>query len=313
MRVIVVGLGNQGKKRQAVAGDDVVATVDPVNPRADYVSVLDVPLDSFDAALVCTPDAPKAETLEYLLSRGKHSLVEKPLLGPGRGTLERLAELARQRGVACYTAYNHRFEPNIVRLKEVLDSGVLGRVYWTRFFYGNGTAANVKGTWRDQGLGVLADLGSHLLDLVLFLLGPPVASFQVWGLYRHENRAYDHVVFGSSGDVAIEAEASLVSWKNTFAIDVIGETGSAHVNGLVKWGTSTLTVRKRVFPSGVPLEQVTVSDGTDPTWEAEYQYFKTLCVNGGNTIEKDAWIASTLETMAGSTTEPAEGRKRQLV
>jgi len=313
MRVIIVGLGNQGKKRQTVAGRDVVATVDPATPGADYVSVLDVPLDSFDAALVCTPDAAKAETLEYLLSRGKHSLVEKPLLGSGRGTLERLAELARQRGVACYTAYNHRFEPNIVRLKEALDSGALGRVYWTRLFYGNGTAANVKGTWRDQGLGVLADLGSHLLDLVLFLLGPSVAPFQVWGLYRHENHAYDHVAFGSSGDVAIEAEASLLSWKNTFAIDVIGETGSAHVNGLMKWGTSTLTVRKRVFPSGVPLEQVTASNGPDPTWEAEYQHFKTLCVSGGNTIEKDVWIASALEAIAASAAEPANGRKRRVV
>ena len=43
MRVIVVGLGVQGKKRQAVAGDEVVATVDPVHPEATYQKIEDVP------------------------------------------------------------------------------------------------------------------------------------------------------------------------------------------------------------------------------------------------------------------------------
>ena len=54
MRVVVVGLGVQGKKRVAVAGPDVVATVDPAAPGADHPSVERVPLDSYDAALVCT-------------------------------------------------------------------------------------------------------------------------------------------------------------------------------------------------------------------------------------------------------------------
>ena len=47
--------------------------------------------------------------------------------------------------------------------------------YYTRacnFFYGNGTAINVKNsTWRDVGQGVISDLGSHLIDLSDFLFG----------------------------------------------------------------------------------------------------------------------------------------------
>src|SRR5437879_2493405 len=66
MRVIVVGLGVQGRKRLAVAGRDVVATVDPVNPEARYTRVEDVPPGAYDAALVCTPDEVKIGLLTEL-------------------------------------------------------------------------------------------------------------------------------------------------------------------------------------------------------------------------------------------------------
>ncbi|PYO26825.1 MAG: gfo/Idh/MocA family oxidoreductase, partial [Candidatus Rokuibacteriota bacterium] len=52
MRVIVLGLGVQGAKRRAIAGPDVVATVDPARPEADVARVEDVPPDAYDAALV---------------------------------------------------------------------------------------------------------------------------------------------------------------------------------------------------------------------------------------------------------------------
>src|SRR6185436_16249766 len=112
MRIIVVGLGTQGRKRVRAAAGDVVATVDPVNPDANYTSVEQVSLDAFDAALICTPDPAKIALMEYFLSHGKHVLVEKPLLSAKEGDLARLAELARSTGAACYTAYNHRFEPH---------------------------------------------------------------------------------------------------------------------------------------------------------------------------------------------------------
>ena len=75
MKVVVVGLGIQGRKRQAVAGADVVATVDPVAAGATHRRIEDVALADYDAALVCTPDAAKVPLLTYLLERAKHVLV----------------------------------------------------------------------------------------------------------------------------------------------------------------------------------------------------------------------------------------------
>jgi len=217
MRVAVVGLGVQGNKRIRVAGDDVVATVDPIVTTAKCQRVQDLALSEFDAAIVCTPDQSKLEILRYLLSNNKHVLVEKPLLAAKTQQLIELEEIIRSTGTVCYTAYNHRFEPHIVNLKKLLGQKVLGNIYQARIFYGNGTALDVKNSpWRDNGIGVLSDLGSHVLDMALFLFGDRETMFETWSANRLETSCYDHVVFGSEGRPILEFEVTLLSWKNTF-------------------------------------------------------------------------------------------------
>jgi scyllo-inositol 2-dehydrogenase (NADP+) len=278
MRVVVVGLGIQGRKRRAIAGAEVVATVDPVVAEADYRDLDQIPLNAYDAALVCTPDDAKIGLLTNLLGRGKHVLVEKPLLA-APAELEALGELARTRQAVCYTAYNHRFEPHFVRMKETLDAGVLGRIYLCRMFYGNGTARDVRNSpWRDRGAGVLPDLGSHLLDTAIFWFGALDQDVIVWSANRFENRAYDHLVFGTRGRPSLEMEITLLSWRNHFTADVYGEHGSAHIESLCKWGPSTFVRRTRVLPSGRPPEEAVTLIQPDPTWEAEYHHFKQLCL-----------------------------------
>lgn len=300
MKVIVVGLGVQGHKRRAVAGTDFVATVDPVSAEAQYRSVQDVPVGQYDAALVCTPDEPKVEILEYLLSLGKHVLVEKPLWAPNDADIGKLERVAREHKAVCYTAYNHRFEPHYVRMRDVIASGVLGRIYHCRMFYGNGTARLVRDSaWRDQGAGVLPDLGSHLLDTANFWFGDIGSDFQIHTAKCFENRAPDHVVLGSrSTQPQLELEMTLLSWRNHFTCDVFAELGSAHIRSLCKWGPTTFTLRKRVLPSGRPPEESVTLAEDDPTWKLEYAHFKKLCEQGAETdLSRDLWLQKMLRTM----------------
>ena len=296
MRVLLVGLGVQGRKRLAAAGADVMATADPVDRNAQYAAVEDVPLGDYDAALVCTPNEVKVGILEYLLHHRKHALVEKPLLADSEAALEELSGLAARAGVVCYTAYNHRFEPHFVRMKETIASGMLGQIYLCRMFYGNGTARDVRESpWRDQGAGVLTDLGSHLLDTALFWFGSLPGSFEVWSANRFENRTFDHVAFGSSEPPVLEMEATLVSWRNHFTADVYGERGSAHISSLCKWGRTVFARRTRVLPSGPPPEESVALLQADPTWALEYQHFKALCRNGaGGSLAKDIALQRVL-------------------
>lgn len=306
MRVIVVGLGVQGNKRRKHAGTDYVACVDPVKPEADYRSLEEVPLSAYDAALCCIPDEPKVEVLTYLLNNGKHVLVEKPLVGPETALL-RLRDLARTKGLACYTAYNHRFEPHFVRMRDLVASGRLGEIYRCRMFYGNGTARLVRDSaWRDQGAGVLPDLGSHLLDTARFWFGYPGDAFRINSVSRFENRSPDHVVFGSeTAKPKLDFEMTLLMWRNHFTCDVLAEKGSAHIRSLCKWGPSTFTVRTRVLPSGRPPEESATLVQDDPTWAEEYGYFKRLCGTGGDNIDTDIWLNRVLGQLATQTVAEA--------
>jgi predicted dehydrogenase len=297
MRVVVVGMGVQGAKRLAAAGADAVGTVDPVRT-AQYRDLAAVPVDSYDAALLCIPDEPKLKLMMDLVRQGKHLLVEKPVLGDDAG-IRAVIETAKATRSICYTAYNHRFEPHFVRMKALIDSGVLGRIYSLRMFYGNGTARLVReSAWRDQGGGVLPDLGSHLLDTVHFWLGEPDAPFQLTMMNRFENRSPDHVVLSSAGSVAIQLEMTMLSWRNHFTCDVLAENGSAHIESLCKWGPSSFRYRKRILPSGRPPEESVTLVQDDPTWAAEYAHFKALCAarTGGN-LSNDLWINATLQSL----------------
>lgn len=297
MRVIVVGYGVQGKKRLRVAGADAVGVVDPIAAEANWRDIREVPLDGFDAALVCTPDAPKMAVLGHLLGNGKHVLVEKPLHAESERELEELEATARRTGALCYTAYNHRFEPHYVRMRDLIRSGALGRIYRCRMFYGNGTARLVRDSaWRDRGAGVLPDLGSHLLDTARFWFGDLGEDFRLISVSRFENRAPDNVVIASkSTSPKLEFEMTLLSWRNHFTCDVLAEKGTAHIESLCKWGPTTFTQRTRILPSGRPPEEAVTLVQDDPTWALEYDHFKRLVAERAPTdLANDRWLLRVL-------------------
>lgn len=301
MRIIIVGYGVQGRKRLRVADTDAVGVVDPVAAEANWRDIAEVPVEQYDAAFVCTPDAQKIDLLRYLLGHGKHTAVEKPLHAEHEKDLDELETLAHRTGAVCYTAYNHRFEPHYIRMRDLVRSGVLGRIYRCRMFYGNGTARLVReSAWRDLGAGVWPDLGSHLLDTARFWFGDIGDDFKVVSASRFENRAPDHVVVGAeSSSPKFEFEMTLLSWRNHFTCDVFAENGTAHIESLCKWGPTTFTHRTRVLPSGRPSEEAVTLVQEDPTWALEYRHFKQLVAARIPTdLSNDRWLLRALGRMS---------------
>jgi len=85
-------------------------------------------------------------------------------------------------------------------------------------------------------------------------------------------------------------------WRNHFTCDVLAEKGSAHISSLCKWGPTTFVYRKRVLPSGKPVERKITLKKKDPTWVLEYEYFKNICKKSQKTdLSRDYWILKVLQ------------------
>jgi predicted dehydrogenase len=156
--------------------------------------------------------------------------------------------------------------------------------------------------WRDEGQGVVLDLGSHLLDMLDFVLGIPHSITFTAFLNKFENKSPDRALLISNmSKPVVSLEMNLCMWRNTFRFEIIGSMGSAHIDGLCKWGSSKLTFRQRVLPSGVPIETSHIEPQGDPTWNAEYDDFKSAVRNRISTnLRKDLWILGTLNSVSGA-------------
>jgi levoglucosan dehydrogenase len=124
----------------------------------------------------CAPNYMHREVALAAIQAGKHLLVEKPLALNGREALE-IAEAAQARGVKVGLIFNFRLIPAILRAKQLVDEGFLGPVSQFHIEYLHTGYQNPDRPmgWKlrksQGGGGALVDLGSHLIDMVRYLLG----------------------------------------------------------------------------------------------------------------------------------------------
>jgi scyllo-inositol 2-dehydrogenase (NADP+) len=300
---IIIGEGIQGKKRLNFIKKyfNFICYVDPLAKKKNYTKIKDVPLNLYDVAFVCVPDETKKEIIEYLIKNKKHVLVEKPL-NLSKKDYRNFEYIANKNKVILYTAYNHRFEQNIIEVKKILKKNILGKIYSMRFFYGNGTSKLVKmSDWKDSGDGVISDLGSHLFDMIYFLIGIKKNDIKVINKSKYENKSYDHVIAklsNKSSKMNILIEMTYLSWKNTFKLDCICQKGSIHIDGLCKWGPSILSIRNRILPSGYPKEKIKKIVSKDITWDQETNFFRNLINKKNKTsLKKDELIFKSIKKL----------------
>ena len=132
-----------------------------------------------DFVVICTPPVFHVEQALLALQSHAHVFIEKPLSHESSG-IERLIAEARRNDRNVQVGYNLRFHPGLQILKDLIDSGKIGRVLWL-----NAESGQYLPDWRpwqnyrdsysarkDLGGGIILD-GSHELDYICWLLGRP--------------------------------------------------------------------------------------------------------------------------------------------
>ncbi len=127
---------------------------------------------------ICSPNALHAEQLKTAMAAGKHIYCDKPLTVTLQEAEEVRVAMAGWTGIG-QVALHNRFFSGVLRAKQLVDEGFLGTPIGFRAVYLHAGSVDpaVPLKWKlraSEGGGVLRDLGSHLLDLVDWLVGPVV-------------------------------------------------------------------------------------------------------------------------------------------
>jgi len=191
-----------------------------------------------DIVCVCVPSGSHAAVGMRVAAAGKHVVVEKPI----EVTLEaadRLITACKSNGVELAAISQHRWDPGVRELKELVDSGRLGRLvlgdaivkwYRTQQYY---DSSAWRGTLALDGGGALMNQGVHYLDLLQWVMGPVEHVFARCRTSAHERIEVEDIavaVLGFKGGAVGVVECATAVYPGlSERLEVTGTGGTAIV------------------------------------------------------------------------------------
>jgi len=224
--------------------------------------------DDLDIISVGTPNYLHAPITVAALESGKHVLCEKPIATNGDEALE-MVEAATKAGRVLEIAFNHRRRGDVQLLHRHIQTGALGTVYHAKTSWLRRSGIPGMGSWftnkQMAGGGPLIDLGAHVLDIALFLMGEPrvlsvsAATYNELGTRgRGGGSAYEVEDLATAflrleGGHTLLLEASWAEYGKAvedIEVELMGTDGGAHI--LVKNYATQDTLRLFTDVAGQP-------------------------------------------------------------
>ena len=192
MKIGIVGCGGiaNGKHLPAIKKNgsfEILAVCDLVKERAekakaeygtpetrvytDYQELLKNEAE-IEAVYVLTPNRSHSFISIDAMKAGKHVMCEKPMAKTYEEA-KKMVETAKETGKILTIGYQNRYRPDSLYLKAACENGELGEVYYAK---GHAIRRRAVPTWgvflneEEQGGGPLIDIGTHALDLTLWMM-----------------------------------------------------------------------------------------------------------------------------------------------
>ncbi len=228
VRVGIVGLGMMGRHHARLYSElecQLVGVVDTdpekasaigekygINSFCDYTEL--IPL--VDAVSIAVPTTLHHKISMDFIGHGVHCLVEKPIAS-NLEEARAIIQAAEAKGVKLMVGHTERFNPAVLRLKQIIDQGRLGQlmIITTRRV---GPLAS-----RIRDVGIIIDTATHDIDVARYLVGKePANTFSRSGSFQHEKEDHAVVVldFGQT-TACIE-----VNWFTPHKVRTLVATGS---------------------------------------------------------------------------------------
>lgn len=299
LRAGVVGFGWAGRQHMdayarhpdvdlvAIAGleDDLRADLGQLHAIAEseqhrgYQEMIDGA--GLDVISIATPTALHAPIAVAALDAGVHVLSEKPLAESAERAAAMVAA-AHANDRVLDVSFNHRRRGDVKALKQLVDDGLLGEIYYAKAGWLRRAGIPGLGTWFTQrslaGGGPLMDIGVHMLDMALHLMGEPSAeavsasTYAEFGprgrggtAYAHRGASQDRsatyevedlatAFVRLSGGATLLLEASWASYveRDQLYVVLYGTEGGAVLGSPEVWNSSGLRVLTDI--RGIPAE-----------------------------------------------------------
>jgi predicted dehydrogenase len=283
LKVLVVGLGGIGQRHvrnlRSLAGDGLALTAyrvrrttplltdtlgvessDGVESRygvRSLDSLDDALAERPDAVLVCNPTSLHIAIAQAAAEAGSHLLVEKPLADTLEG-VDRLIETVEQRNLVALVAYQWRFHPLLLRVKQILEEGTLGNIVAVEAHIGEYLPLwhkyedyrDMYASRRDQGGGVILTQ-IHEMDYLLWLFGVPSRIVAMGGRRsRLEIDVEDTAsILMDFGGVPVQLHQDYLQNPPRRTLQVVGDLG--------KLVADLLAPHLTVFREGSMIEEAT--------------------------------------------------------
>ncbi len=250
-----------------------------------------------DAVWICSPNHLHAEQVAQCAAAGKHVLVEKPL-ATTYADAERAGRAAEAARITLRVGCQHRFRPSHRHIRELIAGGRVGKLgyfrihrFWRYPYFEDMDPAGPP-QWRrsgaESGGWVINDIGSHLLDLMLWMCGlegrlaGALLASQQFDLPTEDSAA----VLVRLGDKAIGLmETSCANDSPGSRIEVYGSGGWIRADDTLS-GAATVATHDGGTVSFPPVEML-------DTYNAEVADF-VAAVRGERGIGADAAAGSAL-------------------
>lgn len=232
LRAALIGAGEMGKNHarilSSLTGVELVAVVDqlgdPHGIRGDaslLSSVSDLKSMSVDFAVVATPTSTHEDVATWLFEAGINALIEKPLAIDAESA-KSIFDVAEANGCLGAVGLVERFNPAIRQLKERLEAGAIGNVLQI--------ATRRQGSFPNRigDVGVTKDLGSHDIDLAMWISGERYSRIFAQATHK-SGRVYEDMITVSGALEGGTIVNHIVNWLSPMKERLVVVTGEAGV------------------------------------------------------------------------------------
>lgn len=204
LKIGIVGCGGIANQKhmpaiEDVGGFEMVAFCDIIEERATkakgrfgtedarvYTDYRDLIKEDLDAVYVLTPNRSHAEISIAALKSGKHVMCEKPM-AMNYEEAKAMVDAAKESGKLLNIGYQNRYRNDSAYLKEACENDELGEIYFAKAHAIRRRAVPTWGVFlneEEQGGGPLIDIGTHALDLTLWMMDNYEVESVTGSVYR---------------------------------------------------------------------------------------------------------------------------------